>query len=181
MKQAIILSMTLILISSCAGMKETKTSRIELRDETKIAEYALVKEAVESGRFIIKLDRVYASNGGFMDLRPRANYIIVDNKNAVISAAYIGRQYYIRPIAGISMRGKALNYELTKDVSKGNYDIKLEVNNGQNPFYVSLNVSKNGLCRASLSNNRLDNLRYTGYIVPILNKKTISNKESNSI
>jgi Domain of unknown function (DUF4251) len=181
MRQAILLSMTLILISSCAGMKETKSARVELRNEKKVAKQALVKGAIESGRYIIKLNRVYSSHGGFMDLRPRANYIIVDNKNAVISAAYIGRQFNFRPIAGISMHGQALNYELTKDVSKGNYDIKLEVNNGKNPFYVRLNVAKDGLCRASLTNNRIDILRYSGYIVPILNKKAIPAKGSNSI
>ena len=46
-----------------------------------------------------------------VDLVPRANYIIIDGETAVISAAYLGRQYDIRPIAGINMQGRAEEYE----------------------------------------------------------------------
>ena len=57
-----------MVLSSCAATKETKSARIELRNEKKLAEQAMVKKAVESKRFIIKLDKLYFSRGGIVDL-----------------------------------------------------------------------------------------------------------------
>ena len=59
MKKLFIIISTLMVISSCATNKEANSSRIELRNEKKLAEQAIVKKAVESRRFIIKLERLY--------------------------------------------------------------------------------------------------------------------------
>jgi len=130
----------------------------------------LVKNAVESRKYIIKLERLYASHGAFFDLRPRSNYIIIDGDKAIISTAYIGRQRDIRPIAGISMSGRAEDYEVISKQSKGSYDVKVRVNGGSNSFLVYLTISKSGKCSASVSSLRIDNVRYTGYLVPIPEK-----------
>jgi hypothetical protein len=170
MKKILYIITTFMIISSCSTTRETKSSRIELREEKKIAEQAIVKEAVESKRFIIKLDRLYFSRGGIINLIPRANYIIIDGEKAIISAAYLGRQYDIRPIAGINLRGEAMNYELNKDLSRGMYEIKMKVTAPGNSFDVYLTIGKNGNCSALISNLRLDYTRYSGKVVPIREK-----------
>jgi Domain of unknown function (DUF4251) len=170
MKKLLIIITTLMVMSSCSTTKEAKSTRIELRNEKKLAEQAVIKKAVESRRFIIKFDRLYFSNGGMIDLIPRANFIIIDGEKTIISAAYLGRQYDIKPIAGISMRGETLKYALTNDLSKGMYEIKMKVTNRGNSFDVYLTIDKNGKCDASLTNIRIDFVRYSGYIVPIEDK-----------
>ena len=160
----------LMVISSCATTKEAKLSRIEIRNEKKLAEQAVIKNAVESRRFIIKFDRLYFSHGGMVDLIPSTNYIIVDGEKAIISAAYMGRQHDIRPIAGIRLSGKTMKYEMTNDSLKDKYEVKMEVNKGGDSFDVYLTIGKNGICNASLSSMRIDYVRYTGHIVPIKNK-----------
>ncbi|MEI6050122.1 MAG: DUF4251 domain-containing protein [Bacteroidota bacterium] len=168
MQKLLIIISTLMVLSSCTTTKEAKSSRIELRKNKKIAEQAVIKQAVESRRFIIKLNKIFLSHGGIVDLLPRANYIIIDGEKAIISAAYLGSQYEIKPIAGINMRGIAMNYELTNNLSKGMYEIKMEVTHGgTRSFDVYLNISKNGTCRASVSSLKIDYMSYSGYVVAI--------------
>lgn len=165
-----VLSSTLI-ISSCSSSKEfVSDSGFRGIDENEL------RQAIEGRRFIIKLDRLY-TYGGFLDLRPRANYIIVDGQNAVISAAYMGRQYGFRPIAGINMKGTASRYEITQRQSKRMYDIKLRVENGGTAFDVYLTIGKNGNADASVNSARISNAHYRGYIVPLDEKPQVDIKE----
>jgi hypothetical protein len=168
MKKLSIIIMSLVVMSSCSTTKEAKTSRAEIRNEKKLAEQSMVKNAVETRRYIIKLNRLYFNHGGNADLIPRANFIIIDGDRAVISTAYLGRQFDIKPIAGINMRGRAVDYALTNNTSRGSYDIKVTVRNGRTAsFDLYINVTKNGFCSASVSSLKIDNIRYSGYLVPI--------------
>jgi hypothetical protein len=181
MKKLFFITMTIMVISSCTTTKEAKSSRLEARKEKNLTEQAVITQAVESKRFIIKLDKLYFSHGGMIYLMPRANYIIIDGEKAIISAGYLGRQYDIRPITGINMRGKLVNYELTNDSSKNMYAIKMEVSNNRNSFEVYLRIGKNGYCTASVSSLKIDYVRYSGQIEPIKVKQTVPNQSDEMI
>jgi sensor domain CHASE-containing protein len=181
MKTLLYITLALLFMSSCATSKETLSVRDELKKEKLLAEQALIEKAVESRRFIIKLDKIYFTYGGIADLIPRSNYIIIDGRKAIISAAYLGRQFDFRPIAGINMRGEAIEYELTSNTSKGLYEIKMKVDNKTNSFDVYLRIGKNGSCSASLSSMKIDNVRYQGYIVPIKDKEIAPDQNSTLI
>jgi hypothetical protein len=170
MKKLIFFLAILPFLSSCSTSKEVQSSNAETRQDRKIAEQAIVKKAVESKRYIIKLDRMYFRRGGSAYLYPRANYIIIDGNKAVISTAYIGRQFDIKPIAGINTFGRSENYELTSNPEKGIYKVTTEVSNGSNSFDLYLTIGKNGYCYVSLNNGRLDFVSYKGYLVPIKSK-----------
>ena len=144
---------------SAAGIKQTK--------EEKAAQQIAIKKSVESGRFIVKLDRIYFRRGGIADLRPRANYIILDRGNAIISTAYVGRQFDIRPIMGINMIGKASVSDKQSHSAKGKYVIKMKVNNGTQTLDVTLRICSNGSCDASISGLMIDNSTYSGQLVPV--------------
>jgi hypothetical protein len=182
MKKLSIIIMSLVVMSSCSTTKEANSSRAELSHEKKIAEQGIVKNAVETRRYIIKLNRLYFNRGGMAELIPRANFIIIDGDKAVISTAYLGRQYDIKPIAGINMRGRAVDYALTNNTSRGSYDIKLTVENGRNvSFDLYINITKNGFCTASVSSLKIDNIRYSGYVVPISDKPITLTQEGDLI
>lgn len=104
--------------------------------------------------------------------------MIVDGRRAIISAAYFGRQYDIRPIAGINTKGVATNYEMKDNASKGNYEIKMKVRSQSNTFDVNITIGKNGYCSASISAIKIDFVRYTGRIVPLTEEQ---NKEEQNI
>jgi hypothetical protein len=161
-----------ILLVSCSAGKEMRSEKAQIKMQNSIQNQAEVQNAIESRRYIVKLERLYL-NWGILDLKPRANYIIVDGEKAVISAAYFGRQYDIRPIAGINIRGITKDYELTRKESKGLYEIKMKVDNGPASFDVYLTVGKNGSVSASMNSLKISNVRYRGYIVPIRNKEQV--------
>ncbi len=171
MKRLIYILTILIISSSCVTTREAKLSRIEKRNERKLAEKEVVKQAVESKRYIIKFDRLYFTHGGMVELIPQTNYMIIDGDRAIISAAYFGRQYDIRPIAGINMRGETRNYEVSDDQNKGIYKINMDVNNQSTSFDVNLTVGESGRCTATISSLKIDFVRYSGHIVPIRNGK----------
>jgi len=181
MKKLFFIFITILITASCATTKETGLSKSEIRNNKKIAEKALVKRAVEDKRYIIKLDRLYLSHGGMVDLIPTANYIIIDGDIAVISSAYLGRQYDIRPIAGINVRGRNKDYQLTSKVERDGYEVKMVVNNGNNTFDVYLTISVSGVVNASIINIKLDSVRYTGYLVPIEDYTKVPLKKGNVI
>ena len=164
-----------MVLSSCTTTKEARSTRAEQRKEKKLTDQAQIKIAVESQRYIIKFDRVYSSFGGRFELIPRANYLIVDRDRAVLNTAYMGRQLDIRPIAAINIHGRASNYAVTDNTSKGSYEISLKLDNGgPNTFSVNISISKNGYCSASVSSIKIDNVRYSGYLVPIIEKTNSS-------
>ena len=168
MKKLFIIITILMVMVSCVTTKEAKISRAELRNEKKIAKQDEVRNAVESRKYIIKLDRLYFSSGGIADLLPKANYIIIDGEKAIINSAYLGRQFDIRRIAAIDIFGRSMNYQLTNDLSKGIYRVNMKVSNGgSNSFDLYLDISKNGYCTVSVSSLKISYIRYSGYIVPI--------------
>jgi hypothetical protein len=161
------------LLSACSATKDVQSSRAEMRKDKKIAEQAIVKKAVESRSYIIKLDRMYLMHGGIVNLYPRVNFIIIDGNKAVISTAYFGRQYDIRPIAGISMYGRPTDYELTYNISKGIYEVHSVIKNDSNSFDLYLTIGKGGNCTVSFNNMKLDYVSYKGYLVPVKKKVTM--------
>lgn len=182
MKKLFILVISLVIMSSCNTTKVAKSSRAELRKEQKLLSQEMVKNAVESKKYIIKFDRIYFSYGGIIELIPRANFIIIDGERAILNTAYLGRQFDIKPIAAIDIRGKAVDYALTDNLSKGSYEVKMKVNNGgSNSFEIFIRISKDGYCSTSISSLKIDNVTYAGHLVPIANKTETSPQEGNPI
>jgi hypothetical protein len=164
MKNLFILIIFAVLMPACSTSKEVASSRKEKKDTKEL----VVKNAVESRKYIIKLQRLYSAHGSYFDLVPTANYIIIDGDKAVISTAYFGRQFDVRPIGAINTRGQAENYELTSNQNKGKYEVSLKVDNGSsNTFKLNITINKSGTCYASVSSIKIDNVRYSGYLVPI--------------
>jgi hypothetical protein len=168
MKKLLVVLVFPFVMLSCMTTRQGSSSRAELRKEKKVTDQLIVKSAVDSRKYIIKLNRAYFSRGGMIELVPRANYIIIDGDRAIINTAYLGRQWDIRGIAGIDVRGRAQEYQVTSKLSKGSYEIKMRVANGSSAaFDVYLTISKGGYCYASVSSLKIENVRYSGYLVPI--------------
>jgi hypothetical protein len=164
----VVLALTLIWGSETQGADRGRKSK-----DDKLARVAEVRKSIESGRFIIRLNRIYFTRGGIADLRPRSNYIIFDRGKALISTAYLGRQYEIRPITGINMTGKATISELNSSSSKGKYRIKMKVDNGTQTLDVTLRIESNGTCNATISGLMIDNTTYSGQLVPVQDKTEV--------
>ncbi len=162
MKKIVILSLISLFIVSCNAGKEGA----QVRRENKIAEKALQAEStaksVESRKFVLRMDRMYASKGGMFYLVPRRNYLIIDDYKAKMSLAYVGRSYDVRGIAGINMTGETERYEVIRKNDKGVYEINMSLKQGATKFDLFLTVYDNGNCFLSLNNGRIESVRYSG-------------------
>ena len=181
MKKLVFILTGLVILTSCATSKVEESSINESGNIKNNFQQALIRQAVEMRRFIIKFDRLYISHGGTIDLIPKSNYIILDGDKVVISAAYIGRQYSYRPIKGIDMIGQAVSFELKNNSSKGTYEIKMKVKNDKNTFDVFVTVTNDGYCNASLISYKIDHVRYTGNFIPLIPKEENKEKEEKAV
>lgn len=161
-----------LLIPACSTTKEAGVTRAEKRELRKIAEREAVKKAVESRRYIIKMDRINVMGGGFLDLIPRNNFIIINGESASISLGYIGRQFGIRPISGINFNGQTVKYELDSREGKSVYNINMEVKYRNDKFDLYLTVGYNGNCSVSIINSYIQSVSYSGKLVPIAESDT---------
>ena len=156
-----------LLLSSCSAIKEAHTSKAEKRQSIKIAEQASVKKAVESRRYIIRMERIYMMGGGSQELIPKNNYIIVDGGAASVSLGYVGRYFGTRPISGINFNGQTVKYVLESNEGKGTYNINMEVRYRNDKFEMYLNIGSDGFCNVSIVNANIQTVSYYGQIMPI--------------
>jgi hypothetical protein len=160
-----------VILTSCATTKVEETSKNESVEIKNIFQQEQIRQAVESRMFLIKFDRLYISQGGTIDLIPKANYIILNGDKVIIRSAYAGRQYSYRPIKGIDLVGRAVSFEMKNNSTKGSYEIRMKVKNENNTFDVYLTVNNDGHCNTSLTSYKIDRVRYTGNFIPLIPKE----------
>lgn len=158
----------LLIISIFLSMQSCTSSRELASSGVKEIDPATLENAIKSRRFIVKFDMMHTYQGP-MFLRPRSNYLIIDGDKAIIRAAYLGRQYSIRPIAGINFNGRATNFEVVKKEPKEKYRISMEVQNEGALFDVDLTITGSGMVSASVNSLKISSARYSGYLEPITN------------
>jgi hypothetical protein len=166
MKKMAYLLMIPFLISACSATKQEGISRADKRHQAKLAEISAVKQAVESMKYIIRMDRLYLLGGGFIDLVPRNNYIIVDRGAASISLGYVGRNFG-RPISGINFNVRTTKYKLENNQAKGVYKVDMEVKFSNTKFDVYISIGSEGNCSVSVINSYIESVNYAGHLVPI--------------
>jgi hypothetical protein len=156
MKKLFIIILTAVSVAVSASPSEKRAARQKV-----------VKEAVESKRFAIELNQLYLSRYGVVNLHSGSNYIIIDDNKAYVSAAYLGRQHGLYPVAGIRLTGEPSVYKLKKNESRKNYRIEMEVNAGNDVFHITMVISDNGHCTTIISGAKMDSTKYSGNLKPI--------------
>lgn len=169
MKRAIILLPIFILLAmSCSSSKHNRASK-ELKNSVKQQE---IKQAVESDRYIIKVNRLYGRRGSSVDLVPTHNYIIIDQDLARINLAYTGRSFDIMGIAAINMTGRVIEKKVQQK-HNGKYEIKLKVKQNNDLFTVNISVGTSGYCSVNVINPRIESIRYHGNMHMIIDKDIV--------
>ena len=158
MKNTIYIFLAVLLFSaSCSGLKNSRQARAE-RELMKRED---VRKALESQQMLIKVDRIYAHHGRIMDVNPRNNFIIIDRDRTRVSLAYFGKSFTIRPVAAINFTGKVNSGNMdTKE--DGSYDLRFELGQENEKFDVSIKVSGTGYVNMTVTNPRIDFVRYSG-------------------
>jgi hypothetical protein len=169
------------LFSACTSTKDLSSSRAENRKSKRLAEQADIKKAIESRRFIIKVNRIYFRGGGSAEMQPQNNFVIINGEIASISLGYIGRTYFSRPISGINFNGHTLDYKMESDGTKGQYKIQMVVKAGADKFDVYLTIGSDGYCSISLNNSYIQSVNYYGTLVPFANPINVTVQKGDRI
>jgi hypothetical protein len=172
MKKIAVLFSVVFIFSACSSMKEMSGKRAENRKSRKIAQQAEVKKAVEARRYIIKVDRLYSTRGGYIDLIPRSNFVIVNGEIASISLGYVGSSFS-RPISGINFNARTSSYKMESNETRGGYKIQMSVKYGSDKFDVYLTIGTEGHCNISINNAYIQTVNYSGILEPIPNSVEI--------
>jgi hypothetical protein len=180
MKKIAFLFLIVLLFSDCSSTKELASTKAENRKSRRLAEQAAVKKAVESRKFIIRVNRLYSTGGSIWELIPTSNFIVINGEIASISLGYMGRSFGIHQISGINLNGHTLNYKMESNEAKGIYNIQMVVKYGADKFEVYLTIGNNGSCNISLNNAYIQSVSYSGSLVPLPDSKYGSlDKKSN--
>src|SRR5512133_112921 len=124
MKKIALLLSVVFLISGCSSTKDMTSSKAETRKLRKLAEQAEVKKAVESRRYVIKVNRIFV-NGAMIEMIPTSNFVIINGEIASVSLGYLGRSFGIHNITGINMNGRTTSYKMESNNDKGLYKIQM--------------------------------------------------------
>jgi hypothetical protein len=173
MKKIAFLLSVVLVFSACTSTKELSSNRAENRKLKKLAEQGVITKAVESRRYIIKVNRLYTTGGGIWDLVPQSNFIIINGEIASISLGYIGRTYFSRPISGINLNGRTIDYKMESNETKGIFKIQMAVKVGADKFNVYLTIGDEGNCTISLNNPYIQSVSYSGTLVPLADSGNI--------
>jgi hypothetical protein len=173
MKKLFLILIAVFSLISFTASGRSFSSDKNIRNEKKLAKQEKVKEAVESKRFAIELNRLHMSPYGTIDLTRGRNYIIISGNKASVSAGYIGRQRGLTPVEGVRLTGNPSVYKLEKNDSGGTYRIGMEVTAGGDTFHITMTIRESGYCDVAISAAKIDYTRYTGSLVPLEKKKTV--------
>jgi len=167
MKKLIILLSIAAFAVSCSSSKETAMSGPDARKSKKLANEEVIKKAVESRRYVIKFNKLISAGGGYIDLIPSSNFVIMNGGIASVSLFYSGRSMLSRPISAINFNGHAITYEMKSDQGKGMYSINRRVKKGADNFDLYISIGKGGSCSLSVVNPHIQSVTYQGTVMPI--------------
>ena len=167
MKKIAFLIAIVIILGSCSSSKEASITKHETKNQKKLAEQEAIKKAVESRRYIIKLNKLYSTNGGTIDLVPTSNFVIINGGIASVRLFYAGITQFSRPVSAINFNGHTITYEMKSDQAKGTYTINTRVNKGADDFDLYITIGISGSASLSVINPHIQSVSYRGEVMPI--------------
>lgn len=162
MRRVIIGCAVILGLVSCTATKSTTSARATQKaikaEETRMA----VESMVQSGSYLVKVDRLYSGRVSNAYLSPNQNYIIIDKGQLRMKLAYMGRSYNLRGIAAINMSANAEKYEVVRDTAKKKFDVRIKASQAGEPFDIFLTIDDSGYANVSVTNPRIETVRYYG-------------------
>jgi hypothetical protein len=164
MRAVIILSVMIFGMLSCTASRHTDSARATRRaleaEKTRMA----VESIVQSGNYLIKMDKMYTGMFSNVHLAPESNFLILDEGKLRMKLGYLGRQYSFRGIAAINLSTTTRSYEVERIGEKGRYDVKIEASQAGEPFDINISIDDRGYCTVVVTNPHIETARYNGML-----------------
>lgn len=172
MKYLIILTITLICATSAIGQNSSeKTERQrskELKKEMKAQEALmqakLTLQLVEQQRFVLQANTLREDRASAVTVNPDLNFIAVDSLHGVLQFA-TGTGANRNGVGGTTDEGNVQNYRYTLNEKNGTYLIDFFLHAPSRSYDVQISAHRNGKAQATLTNERLGKISYSGKLV----------------
>ena len=156
MKKALFMGSALMIILSCSITREERYIRVDRRQQEKLSRQVIIKEAVETRRFRIRLT---AASAYEEFIYPEAITFIVDADTLKIEEI----EYHLLGYSRVPISMEIFEYKLTADPDKEGYVIEMRCKNSVSLSfgeYIYLSIKNDGTCRAILHSVPLSQIYY---------------------
>ena len=162
MKNAILLTVFLLILSPVVFAQSTKK---EEKEKQKEQQYQQALALVEAGKFEFIGRKANPQRGRQIDLTTRPNFLRIDGKNAAADMPYFGHAFsggYSNTDGGIKFEGPMESYEVQKNDKKRRLTIKFKVKGEGDSFSCTLSISSLESASLSVISNTRQAISYVG-------------------
>lgn len=146
--------------------EEKKALKVEQK-KLKEAELSMsTAEALRSGTFVLKADRIRGRGGYLMNVDPTINFVAVEGKDAYVQVSP-SSGYGMNGLGGVTLRGKITSIDIEQGKKHGSYSIEVNTIGHAGNITILMNVNETGeMASATVSTNWGNRIELNGYLVP---------------
>jgi hypothetical protein len=146
--------------------EEKKSLKLEQKKQQDTVLSMTTAEALKSGTFVLKADRIRGRGGYLMNVDPTINFVAVEGKDAYVQVAP-SSGYGFNGMGGVTLRGKVTSLNIEQGKKHGSYNIVLNTIGHAGNITILMNVNKTGeMAFATVSTNWGNRIELDGYLVP---------------
>ncbi len=146
--------------------EEKKALKLEQKKQKEAAMAMTTAEALRSGTFVLKADRIRGRGGLLVNVDPTINFVAVEGKDAYVqvSPTY---GYGLNGLGGVTLKGKVTSLDISQRKKHGSYNIIMNTMGTTGNLTIMINVNKTGeMASATVSTNWGSRIEMDGYLVP---------------
>lgn len=146
--------------------QERKALRLEQKNQREAALAMATAEALRSGTFVLKADRLRGRGGSMINVDPTINFVAVQGKEAYVQVAP-SSGFGLNGLGGVTLKGTVTSMDIGQGKKHGSYNIIMNTLGQAGNLTVFMNVNKTGqIATASVRTNWGSWVELSGYIVP---------------
>lgn len=146
--------------------EEKKALKLEQKKQKESALAMTTAEALRSGTFVLKADRIRGRGGVMVNVNPTINFVAVQGKEAFVQVAP-SAGFGLNGLGGVTLRGTITSMEIGKKSKHGSYNIFINTHGSAGNLTIMMNVNKTGQpATASIKTNWGSWVEMNGYLAP---------------
>lgn len=173
MKKIAVSGIVLLFTIAVAGQgqvslskEEKKALKLEQKKQKETALSMTTAEALSSGTFVLKADRIRGRGGYIMNVDPTINFVAVEGKDAYVQVSP-SSGYGLNGLGGVTLRGKITSLNIEQGKKHGSYIIVVNTIGLAGNITILMNVNKTGeMASATVNSNWGNRIELNGYLVP---------------
>ncbi|MCA1741904.1 MAG: DUF4251 domain-containing protein [Bacteroidales bacterium] len=146
--------------------EEKKALKLEQKKQKETELSMNTAEALRSGTFVLKADRIRGRGGPSMNVDPTINFVAVEGKDAYVQVSP-SSGYGLNGLGGVTLRGKITSLDIEQGKKHGSYNIVVNTIGHGGNITIFMNVNKTGeMASATVNTNWGNRIELNGYLVP---------------